>query len=139
MPPRFRSMLLAALPLLAGAGALSGCFGSQPSVREEAGYDGPPIAITAVRGNHTLKLTAPTGGWTFQLDETREDYGHRKVLVSVRRPNPSFMVSQALTEHHLMLPVPANVPIRVYARVLPHDAEKSERAWAFAVASETPR
>jgi hypothetical protein len=135
-PRRLRLLLPAATLALAGAALLpaAGCRflpEREPRLRDDLGYAGPEIALGEASGNHRLTLTAPSGGWTFKLDTVEEAYGHRRVLVTARRPNPAFMHTQALAEHNIRVPVPTGVPIRVYARVLDHDASGKGAGWTF--------
>jgi hypothetical protein len=112
--PAVAALLLsaaAALPLLT-----VGCA-SSPAPRIESGqYQGPAIADDTSGPTHTLVLTAPTGGWAFALDQVRKEFDYERVFVTVTRPNPAYMQTQALVRHEVGTGVPSDRPIRVFVR-----------------------
>jgi hypothetical protein len=103
----------AALPLL----SLSpGCASTAaPSIGSGA-YAGPQITTDDTGPTHTLVLTAPTGGWAFALDQVRKEFDHEQVFVTVTRPDPAYMQTQALVRHEVGTGVPSDRPIQVFAR-----------------------
>jgi len=89
-------------------------------------YDGPPIELTTTGQQQIVKLTAPTGGWTFRLDTTRPQLDHTEVFVTAVRPDPAFMQTQALVTHELATGIAPGRPVRVYGRTLAHTEETGE-------------
>lgn len=117
---------------------LVGCSssGTRPPTANPRGYDGPPLSIGQVGDEHLVVLTAPTAGWTFSLDEIRPRMGGKDVFVTVRRPNPAYLHTQAEVEQNLGTRVALSDPIDVYARVLDFDDKGKTLVYYYATASE---
>jgi hypothetical protein len=118
-----RSRLFVALAVAAAVG-LASCGSAGPRV-EGGAYEGPRISLEDLGGRHILVLTAPTGGWGFGVDQVRQQFDHDEVYVTARRPNPAYMQTQALVRHEAATGVSADRSLRIYARVLRHDAALS--------------
>lgn len=119
---------LAAILLAASLFSGSACqyvdlpFGPRPEV-ESRPYAGPRIDIDSWGMRHTLTFTAPSGGWSFDVDQVRDLGPRREVFITARRPDPSLMVTMALHRLHADSEVDSRIPIDVYARVVDHAAD----------------
>lgn len=94
----------------------SGCAG-RSAVQDSAPYAGPPIEIDSAGPTHHVVMHAPTSGWAFTLDRVDEVRGGREAFVTIRRPNPAMIYSQAIVEQRIGTGVPATTTLRVLARV----------------------
>jgi hypothetical protein len=103
---------------------LSSCAGG-PVVPERSSlpYAGPPLSVESSAPQHRVLLSAPSGGWGLRLDQTIRRFDHTDVFITLVRPNPAYMQTQAVVSQEVGTGVdPASGPIRVYARILAHDA-----------------
>jgi hypothetical protein len=119
LAPLVPALLLSATPLLAPLFALlplGGCASSHVPEVGSGTYAGPAITTDSSGPTHTLVLTAPTGGWAFALDQVRKEFDHERVFVTVTRPDPAYMQTQALVRHEVGTAVPSDRPIQVFAR-----------------------
>jgi hypothetical protein len=115
------------LVIALGIGALpAGCASGDRIAIANQPYDGPPIELATASQQRIVKLTAPSGGWTFRLDTTRPRLDLTEVFVTAVRPDPAFMQTQALVTHELATGIAPDRPVRLYARVLAHDQEHGE-------------
>jgi hypothetical protein len=117
----------AAAILLSAAAAfplLSGCASTAAPQVESGSYTGPGISDDTSGPTHTLVLTAPTGGWAFALDQVRKEFDHERIFVTVTRPDPAYMQTQALVRHEVGTGVPTDRPIKVFARIAQAGGEK---------------
>lgn len=105
------------LALATLACALPACGPSRfvPS-KSETGWNGPEIWIESTP-QWNIVAKAPTGGWSFTLDQLMEQRGRTEVFVTLKRPNPSYLVTAAQVEQRVTTPLKNNVPIWVYARI----------------------
>lgn len=107
-----------ALALLAtAASTLPACGPGRfvPS-KSETGWNGPEIWIESTP-QWNIVSKSPTGGWSFTLDQLMEQRGRTEVFVTLKRPNPSYLVTAAEVEQRVTTPLKNNVPIWVYARI----------------------
>jgi len=109
---------------------------TKPPRANDVGYTGPPLDLKVVAGEHVVVLTAPTAGWTFSLDEIRPRMGGTNAFVTIRRPNPAYLVTQAQVEQNLGTGVSTAESIDVYARLLDYDDKGKSLNYYFAVGSD---
>lgn len=74
---------------------------STPATRS---YEGPPIEVRVNKvgtqvGTVLLTATAPTGGWTFEVAETKYVGSSLQLFMTLEGPGADEWVTQALTEH----------------------------------------
>ena len=111
------------LAIAAFSAAPAGCARSdKPSIASQP-YEGPQIRRSEAAGKHTLILTAPSGGWSFTVDQTRRTLEHTEVFVTAKRPNPAYMTTQALVDHEVTTGIATDQPITPFARVLDHNQD----------------
>lgn len=84
-------------------------------------YQGPPLSVDSSGAQHVVVAQSPTPGWEFSLERVVEKLGGREVYVTLRRPDPRFVMIQQVVEQRLAVPVESQTPIEVYALVLEHD------------------
>ncbi|TVS06301.1 MAG: hypothetical protein EA423_05775 [Phycisphaerales bacterium] len=121
---RVRRFVLPALlagALLSGA-FLAGCH-SGPVIadRDSDPYRGPDLRVDSSRDQHQIVMTAPTGGWAITRDLARQDASGFEVFVTITRPNPRFVQTQAITEQRLATGVSSREAMTVYARQVEFD------------------
>lgn len=115
-------MRRAALPALFAALMLSGCQSGPEIARGDANpYRGPDLRVDSSRDQHQIIMTAPTGGWAITRDLARQDANGFEVFVTITRPNPRFVQTQAITEQRLATGVSSREPMTVYARQVEFD------------------
>ncbi len=119
---------IAALSLLALFG--SSCSDAiRPPQKAAEHYSGPPLSIESTPPQYRVILTAPTGGWSFRLDQTRRAFDHTDVFVTLTRPDPAYMQTQAQVRQEAGTEIDPSQPITLYARILPHDAKPDTQAY----------
>lgn len=119
---RVRRFVLPALlagALLSGA-FLAGCH-SGPEIADNDPYRGPDLRVDSSRDQHQIVMTAPTGGWTITRELARQDASGFEVFVTITRPNPRFVQTQAITEQRLATGVSSREAMTVYARQVEFD------------------
>lgn len=72
---------------------------------------------------HIIVVEAPSGGWLVTLDGVYEAFGRRDAYITIQRPNPLGMHTQAIVEQHVATFVPTSTPIRVLARVVDYSVK----------------
>lgn len=122
--------------LAALASSLCGCGPSRfvPS-KTDAAWIGPEVWIESTP-QWTVAAKAPTGGWTFTLDQLMEQRGRTEVFVTLKRPNPTFLVTAAEVEQRVTTPLKNNIPIWVYARIQNFEGEPEDGSFALASKSQ---
>lgn len=101
-----------------------------PSIR----YEGPRIESAGVDGQHALSVVVPTGGWEVHGDKVLRYFMDNRIFLTVVRPDPDQMQTQALTRFDITPGVRIDEPLAVYVRVVDHDADPNESRFAFATA-----
>lgn len=122
MRTKIRSARHAALPALLALAMLSGCQNGPEIAKGDANpYRGPDIRVDSSRDQHHIVMTAPTGGWAIARDIARQDANGFEVFVTITRPNPRFVQTQAITEQRLATGVSSREAMTVYARQVEFD------------------
>lgn len=92
-------------------------------------YQGPPLSVQTRSGQHVVVLTAPTSGWQFTSDATRQVYQRTNVFVTLVRPNPAWIFTEAQVEQEAATAIDPAQSIQVYARVLPYGTEPGTQSY----------
>jgi hypothetical protein len=109
---------LARLALLAAIAALAlGACAKKQSIVENAPYSGPPITVISTGPRHTVVVAAPSGGYRVQFDRKEKRFDATDVYMTVSRPDPAQMHTQAVVDLHLDTTVSSSEPIVLFARV----------------------
>lgn len=90
----------------------------------------PPVRLDETSGRHLVVMQVPTGGWTLGVDNTEVTPDGRRVHLTVRRPDPAFMHTQAFVELRVLTDVPLDTPIELVARVLDRHEKPDARVYA---------
>lgn len=137
-----RNSFALALALAMGALALgvlpiAGCsvWENRPRLRKQeikmdvstAGV--PPIRVEALDGRHMLIMQAPHSGWMIEMDKDERTPDGFRILVTVRRPDPSFLYPQAIVEKRLLTEIHGDARMDIYARVLNFDEEPKSQGY----------
>lgn len=133
-----KTTFAAILLLLIGA-ALTACQ-SAPRPRVDAEpYTGPRVAIESWGLRHQVTVTAPTGGWAIELDQSRDANGRREVFITARRPPRDQMTTQALVPHQIDSRVDSRTPIDIYIRVVDRGGDPADFPYRLAASSDQQR
>lgn len=110
-----------AIGALACASQLVGCASqaAPPDVSADR-YAGPPIRLEADPSGHLIVVESHSGGWSITLDGVYDAFQRRDAFITIMRPNPLGMHTQAVVEQRIATFVPTSTPIRVLARVIPY-------------------
>jgi hypothetical protein len=92
-------------------------------------YQGPPLSVQTRSGQHVVVLTAPTSGWQFTNDATRQVYQRTNVFVTLVRPNPAWIFTEAQVEQEAATAIDPARSIQVFARVLPYGTEPGTQSY----------
>ncbi len=111
----------ATLCALAAATQFVGCASqaAPPDVSADR-YAGPPIHLAQDPSGQIIVVESPSGGWAITLDGVYDAFQRRDAFITVMRPNPLGMHTQAVVEQRIATFVPSNIQLRVLARVVPY-------------------
>ncbi|CAG0994682.1 hypothetical protein PHYC_02490 [Phycisphaerales bacterium] len=142
MSNRSVSSLFTACAALAGVGILCsmiGCATSAPAPTfSEDRFSGPAVSIDSGGRNHVAVVQAPTPGWEVTLTRVLPGFRHRAAFLTLRKPFPGVLYAQVLVTQRVATDIPSTEPIRIFARVVDHDAPAdSEAAFTLAAANDT--
>lgn len=102
-----------------------------PPIRlDQSGGTGGVGGAGGSGGRHLLIMQVPTGGWSFTIDKAEITPEGRRIFVTVRRPDPAFMHTQAFVELRALSEVPADTPVEIVARVLDRHQKTDSRVYA---------
>lgn len=122
----------AGLVALACTGCGTGVF--VPSKSPNA-WAGPPVWIESTP-EWTVVSEPPIGGWRVMLDQVMEQRGHTEVFITLRPPNPSFIVTPSPVQQRVATPIRQNVVLWVYARQQNWAGTPSSGPFSLAAKSE---
>jgi hypothetical protein len=120
----------ALLPIL----FLSACAATNPLPIDPVPYAGPDLRIEQGERTHVAVFTMPAGGWGLKFDRVRERFDAHQVFVTLRRPGPTEITSQALVEQSVDTRVRVSHNVEVYARI----AEKDQPGTGYRRAGQAP-
>lgn len=128
---------------LAAALLLAGCGPSRfvPS-KAEGVFTGAPVFVERPAddsGVWTVVVENPSGGWVVSLDHLQEQVGRQEVFVSLRPPNPAFIVTPAVVRQRVLTPVRADSEMWVYVRRQNFRGEPEDGAFTLATTSRDAR
>jgi len=133
MPIRIAAVVFAATVAL----VLGACASPPPidlTIDPTAAYDGPPVNTTVVKGYHALSVVVPTGGWRMVDEHLERRFRDNRVFLTLRRPDPELMHTQAMAQFDVSPGVRADVPLAVYVRVIDFGAEPNDERFVLAEA-----
>lgn len=96
----------------------SACASVAPITIDPATYTGPAARIEPGERTHIATFTMPTGGWGLKFDRSRERFDAHQVFVSLRRPDPNEVTSQAVVDQSVDTRVRHAHDVEVYARIV---------------------
>ncbi len=112
------------------ASSLAGCS-SAPTI-ETTPWTGPQARLRAGDRAWIAVFTAPTGGWSADLEKVEPRFEAARVFVTLRTPDPTRSVTQALVDLSVDTNVRPALGIEVYARTLPSKGGDKETAYSLA-------
>lgn len=125
--------ILAATLLAAAALTLPACslvpWGSRTVITDPDPAT-PEIRLDRTSGRHLIVMHAPSGGWTLGIDKSEVTPDGRRVYLTVRRPDPAFMHTQAFVELRALTEVPVETEVELVARVLDRHADPKDRVYS---------
>lgn len=122
---------------LLSTGVLTSCGSSLPITTRDTPYAGPRATIDSSGANHAIVIEAPTPGYLVSLDATRDRLHGREALITIRQPDPRFIVAQVIVTQRVGTDVPATIPLDVYIRQLPFDSRENT-PYVFVETKATP-
>ena len=130
---------LALLLLLGTAVLASGCsvWEKRPRLRKqkismnEPVDQIPPIRLDALNAHHMLVMQAPHSGWSFAIEKDERIPDGKRLFITVRRPNPTFLYPQMIVEKNLLTDIPIETSIELYARILDHDEKSAGKGYGL--------
>jgi len=132
--PNCRGVALLMAGVLAGV-LPAGCGSSLPTTTRDAAYSGPGLVLDSTGPTHAIVIQAPTPGHTVSLDAVRDRLGGREALVTIRQPDPRFMVAQVVVTQRIGTDVPVSVPLDVFVRQMEFD-NRENRVYVFVETSQ---
>lgn len=120
-------LLFAGLPLCL---FLTACGSSLPQTTRETPYAGPSLVIDSTGPTHAVVIEAPTPGHTVSLDTIRDRLNGREALITIRQPDPRFVVAQVIVTQRIGTDVPSSIPLDVFVRQMAFDSREN-RAYVF--------
>ncbi len=130
---------IATFLLVVAALSIGACGAKGPRVDAATIYTGPEARMEATDRSHVVVFSAPTGGWRVNLEGHEDKFDVRRAFITLRRPAPDRMVTQAIVEHHIDTAVPLAQNVEVYARVLEEEATGKGVGYKFAARAEATR
>lgn len=127
-----RSHLLPLLSLTlvaATAAILPGCGSTEPTIGSEP-YRGPTVHLVETAGLYEVRLEAPSGGWTFQVDQVRQRRGGYDIFTTVRKPDGRYLHTQAFVTHRSSTTLKSQTPVSLYTRVLAAEDKADSQEYA---------
>jgi len=115
-----------------------GLFGPSRPSPAPGPYAGPPVSVEVLDGVHTVRMEAPTAGWSMELDDEQLRDGGRDVFITIESPDPAYEHAQAQVEQFLTTRVPSHTPITVYARLRERGPGGSTAGYRLAARVPTP-
>ena len=117
-----------------------GCSHSKavPDVSKDT-YLGPPVALDGSGQSYVVVAKSPSPGWVATLDRVAEQYRHKAVFVSLRRPNPSYYYPQVQVEQRIGTSVLTPETVKVYVRVLAFDEAAGGQPYALGAENKAPQ
>lgn len=125
------------LALLALPAALGACGSDLPITTRSTPYTGPAATIDSAGRTHAIVIQAPTPGHMVSLDTTQDRLGGREALVTIRRPDPRYLVPQMIVEQRIGTDVPSSTPLDLFIRMIPHDSRENIE-YVYVATSGTP-
>lgn len=124
-----RTLVFSVLLALTGCGSPTG-----PRITGRA-FTETPARVEPSGDRWVAVFTAPTGGWRAEFDTTRRMFNGQEVFVTLIKPHPDLMVTQALTDLHVRTPVATTEAVRIYARtsddINPDESPPDFFRWLF--------
>jgi len=136
----FRPRWFLALLLLLGTAVLaSGCsaWENRPRLRKqkismnEPVDQIPPVRLDALNAHHMLVMQAPHSGWAFAIEKDERIPDGKRLFITVRRPNPTFLYPQMIVEKNLLTDIPIETTIELYARILDYDEKSAGKGYGL--------
>lgn len=96
---------------------------------------GPRDQVGRVAGGrkHVLAVLSPSSGWTVVFDREQRFFDRTDLYLTLRRPNPAELQTQAIVVQEIATTADASIPARVYARVLDFAQTASNQPYELAV------
>ncbi len=110
--------------------ALGGCWGGG-GIRDDLTTDWPPMRMGEAEERRVVVVESPSPGWVIEFDRSDKISGGRRVLLTVRRPDPTFFFPQTTVEQNIITDVRIGTPVRVYRRLAEHNERKPEGAYVL--------
>jgi len=91
----------------------------------------PPVRLDALNAHHMLVMQAPHSGWAFAIEKDERIPDGKRLFITVRRPNPTFLYPQMIVEKNLLTDIPIETTIELYARILDYDEKSAGKGYGL--------
>jgi hypothetical protein len=95
-------------------------------------YSGPAVSLDSTRGSYVVVVQSPTPGWEPTLDRVADQYKHKAVFITLRRPNPAFFYPQVIVQQQVGTSVAPSEHVKVYVRILNFDERGNDQPYTLA-------
>ncbi len=122
--------------MAAFVGASAGCAAKKPGtpyIDTSIDFAGPAVELG---DDQTVTVTVPSGGWTFELDQTIRDRFGVSAFATLTRPEPGSMNAAMMQELPLHIPGAEGLALAVYIRLV-EDGQKKPNAEPYRLAATT--
>jgi hypothetical protein len=126
------ALAAAAVPLL-----VIGCGSTKaiPPIANGA-YAGPPMGLDGSQENYLVVIHSPTPGWVATLDRVVDQYKHKAIFITLRKPNPAYFYGQVQVEQRVGTAVLSSESVKVYVRMLSFDQRAGDEPYTLAAQAQ---
>jgi hypothetical protein len=122
--------------LIALIAPIAGCWSGSHIARDRL-FQGPAMRLTNLDDDHVVVVQSPSPGWSAQIDRVERELNHADVFVTLRRPDPGIIYTQAVVEQHLLTNVELDRPVAVYARTVDFSQTRKKGPYRQAIRPAT--
>lgn len=97
----------------------------------------PQIMLDASETHHLVVMQAPSPGWSIRLDATERTPEGKRVFVTIRQPDPSYVYPQQIVLMRALTSARLDSSIEVVGRMLEHDEKTKGRGYAPVTLAES--
>lgn len=133
LPPRKSARIVSCTLLLVTLLSSTGCIkriwqrDDNAATRMEVA---PLVMLDQADQYHLVVMQAPSPGWSIRLDATHRTPEGKDVLVTIRRPDPSYEYTQQIVLMRVLTSVRLDSEIQVIGRLLDHDEKTKGKGYA---------
>jgi hypothetical protein len=85
---------------------------------------------------YVVLIRSPTPGWVPTLDRVADQYKHKAIFITLRKPNPAYFYAQEQVEQRIGTSVLSFDAVKIYARTLDFDQRAEDQPYTLAAQAE---